>query len=90
MDPRAAGRKSDETKSTRREEAAEQIGQMCGEGDLEKALKELVRFAEGFVLVLGAVAPDGDCSLGPRSTEDGVHADVSRSVFGELRREAGC
>ena len=41
----------------------------------------------------GAVALDGDCSLGPRSTENGILANVSGVELGldlELRTEAGC
>lgn len=46
-------------------------------------------FAEKLAVAELVGGLDGDCSLGPRSTEDGVRADVERGST-ELRREAGC
>lgn len=52
---------------------------MCGEWIWRRLYAGLLgRSRREGVVFSGAVALDGDCSLGPRSTEDGVHADVSR------------
>lgn len=84
---------TDRANSTGRTETSDTDRSDVRGGELENALRDVRSFTEVWSRrsVAGAVALDGDYSLGPRSTEDGVQADVSKiELVLLLRREAGC